>query len=311
MRKGPGAERESAVPAGEGNPQIAAWAGAFLDFCRVEKGLSRNSLEAYGRDLRRYAAWSKPGDETSPEAVRRYLDCLYAAGMSSRSVARHLSTLRSLYEFLLRERRIDTDPVGTIPVPRQWKQLPKYLGTDQLERLLTAPDPGTPEGIRDRAMLEFLYATGLRVSELCRAELSSLTIDPGLVRVRGKGNKERFVPVGRKAIAAIEEYLQNGRPALLRGRACRYLFVTRRGGCMTRQGFWKLLAAHGKRAGIWKNLTPHVLRHTFATHLVEGGADLRSVQTMLGHADIGTTEIYTHVMKGRLRSTVDRYHPRA
>jgi integrase/recombinase XerD len=291
--------------------RISAWAAAFLDYCRVEKGLSANSLDAYGRDLARFAAFCPPESPGDSELIRRYLDSLYKAGMSSRSIARHLTTLRNFYGFLLQEGKIAADPVGTAPMPRQWKALPRYLTLEQIERLIAAPDPAKATGLRDRAMLEFLYATGLRVSELCSVELSALKLDPGLVRVRGKGGRERFVPVGRSAISAVETYLRSARPQLLKGRGSPYLFVTARGTRLTRQAFWKLIVGHARRAGIWQKLTPHVVRHSFATHLLEGGADLRSVQTMLGHADIGTTQIYTHVMTGRLRSTVDRHHPRA
>ena len=273
--------------------------------------MSTNSIDAYARDLKRYAAFCPDGSSGDPELVRAYLDSLYKAGLASRSIARHLTTLRNFYNFLIREGKVVSDPVGIIALPRQWKQLPKYLSLEQIEKLLAAPDPARLVGVRDRAMLEFLYATGLRVSELCAAELSALKLDPGLIRVRGKGGKERFVPVGRSALRAVQEYLERGRPQMLKGRGSPYLFVTARGSRMTRQAFWKLIVLYGKRAGIWQKLTPHVLRHSFATHLLEGGADLRSVQTMLGHADIGTTQIYTHVMKSRLRSIVDTHHPRA
>ena len=291
--------------------QIAAWAAAFLDFCRVEKGLSANSLDAYSRDLHRFASFCPAEATADSELVRRYLDSLYKAGLSSRTIARHLTTLRNFYSFLLQEGKVASDPVGTAPMPRQWKSLPRFLTLEQIDRLIAAPDPKRATGLRDRAMLEFLYATGLRVSELCSVELSALKLEPGLVRVRGKGGRERFVPVGRPAIAAIETYLRSGRPQLLKGRGSPYLFVTARGTRMTRQSFWKLIGGYARHAGIWQKLTPHVIRHSFATHLLEGGADLRSVQTMLGHADIGTTQIYTHVMTSRLRSTVDRHHPRA
>jgi integrase/recombinase XerD len=185
------------------------------------------------------------------------------------------------------------------------------MNLSQIDKLLQAPDGTTPMGIRDRAMLELLYATGLRVTELCRVGVSELNLEMGVLRTTGKGNKQRMVPVGRSAIAAVRQYLETARGRFLKGRGSRFLFVTARGGPMTRQAFWKLLAAHGRRAGIYRNLTPHVLRHSFATHLLEGGADLRSVQTMLGHADISTTQIYTHVMRSRLRRTLDDHHPRA
>ncbi len=285
---------------------------AFLNFCRIEKGLAANSLEAYSADLSRFNAFlgnlsGLPGTEQT----RLYLDHLYQSGLSTRSVARHLTTLRSFFGFLLREGLIDTDPTQHLRTPRQWQTIPKFLNLQEIDKIIQVPDSSRPTGLRDRAMLELLYATGLRVSELCRVGMGDLNHEMGLLRTMGKGNKQRLVPVGKDAIKAVASYLQSGRGALLKGRASRYLFVTARGGCLTRQGFWKLLAGYGRQAGIFHGLTPHALRHSFATHLLEGGADLRSVQVMLGHADISTTQIYTHVMRSRLRDTVDRHHPRA
>ncbi len=286
---------------------------AFLDYCRVEKGLALNSLEAYTGDLERFAAGVGPtvGGFPGPAAIRAYVDSLYAAGLGSRSVARHLTTIRNFAAFLLREGRIAEDPSEWLSLPRQWQNLPKYLNRNDINRLLETPDASRPTGARDRAMLHLLYASGLRVSELCDLQLSDLNEELGVVRVVGKGNKQRLVPVGRPALAAIREYRDGPRAALLRGRGSKYLFVTARGGRLTRQAFWKLLAGHGKKAGIFRRLSPHVVRHSFATHLLEGGADLRSVQTMLGHADISTTQIYTHVLRSRLRKTLDEHHPRA
>ncbi len=285
---------------------------AFLNFCRIEKGLSANSLSAYSGDLSKFSAFI--GDSPrilGVEELRGYIDHLQACKLGSRSIARHLTTLRSFYGFLLREGAVASDPTELLRSPRQWQSIPKFLNLEEIERLLEIPDAATPTGLRDRAMLQLLYATGLRVSELCRVGVSDLKADAAILRTTGKGNKQRLVPVGQAAIRAVEEYMKNGRPALLKGRASRYLFVTARGGCMTRQGFWKLLVLHGKKAGIFRGLTPHVLRHSFATHLLEHGADLRSVQVMLGHADISTTQIYTHVMRSRLRDTVQKHHPRA
>ncbi len=287
---------------------------AFLDYCRIEKGLSANSLDAYGRDLARFAAGCPPGHgQRLPGAdeIRKYLDSLYKAGLESRSVARHLTTLRNFFGFLLREGRAERDPTAYLVAPKQWQNLPTYLSHKEIERLLEAPDAARPTGVRDRAMLALLYSSGLRVSELCELQLSDFNEDLGVVRVMGKGNKQRLVPAGRPAIAAVEAWRQSARPALLRGRTSRFLFVTARGGRLTRQAFWKALAGYGRKVGIFRHLTPHVLRHSFATHLLEGGADLRSVQTMLGHADISTTQIYTHVLRSRLRRTVDEHHPRA
>jgi len=286
----------------------------FLDFCRIEKGLAANTLAAYGLDLARFSAFAQgQGGDRLPdtEGVRRYVDTLYAAGLQGRSVARHLITLRNLYGFLLREGLIGTDPTAVLVLPRQWKNLPKYLNLEEINRLTETPDTARATGLRNRAMLELLYAAGLRVSELCQIEISDLNGDLGVVRVMGKGGKQRLVPFGEMALEAVNAWLANGRPSLLRGRASPYLFVTARGTRLTRQGFWKALAQCGKKAGIFRQLSPHVLRHSFATHLLEGGADLRAVQTMLGHADISTTEIYTHVARSRLRKTVEEHHPRA
>ncbi len=297
-----------------GAESFSAEIQAFLNHCRIEKGLSANTLLAYGRDLRRFAAHCGseiPGRFPDAAALGRYVDKLYTAGLDSRSVSRHLTVLRCFSKFLLREGRIAKDPTALLTLPRQWQNLPKFLSHNEITRLLNAPDPATPTGLRDRAMLELLYATGLRVSELCELQLSDLEENLGVVRVLGKGNKQRLVPAGEPAMQAVAEYRRTGRPVLLKSRTSRYLFVTARGGRMTRQGFWKLLAKCGRKAGIMRRLSPHVVRHSFATHLLEGGADLRIVQTMLGHADIGTTQIYTHVMRSRLRKTVDEHHPRA
>ncbi|HYL73583.1 MAG TPA: site-specific tyrosine recombinase XerD [Bryobacteraceae bacterium] len=291
---------------------ISAPIAAFLDFCRIEKGLANTSVDSYRLDLERFSASLHPGDNLEDAAcLRRYLDSLYQAGMASRSIARHLTTLRNFYRFLLEKGSITTDPTELLTAPKQWQSLPKYLNNQQINDLITTPDLTRPRGLRDRAMLEFLYATGLRVSELCKVKVSDLEMNMGFVRVVGKGNKHRIVPVGKSALESVTRYLESGRPRLLKGRASPYLFATNRGGAMSRQAFWKLLGGYGKQAGIFHDLTPHTLRHTFATHLLEGGADLRSVQTMLGHADISTTQIYTHVMRSRLRRTVDEHHPRA
>jgi integrase/recombinase XerD len=240
-----------------------------------------------------------------------YVDALYTEGLSSRSVARHLTTLRNFYRFLLREGRVAEDPTRFLHAPKQWRNLPKYLTREQVERLLAEPKTELPREARDRAMIEVLYASGVRVSELCGLKLSDANLSLGYLRVTGKGSKTRMVPLGKMAQKAIQEYLDCPRAQLLRTRPSPYMFVTARGGPLTRQAFWKRLNLYALRAGIQVPLTPHVLRHSFATHLLEGGADLRSVQAMLGHADIATTEIYTHVVRSRLREIVDRHHPRA
>ncbi len=287
---------------------------AFVEYCRIEKGLSANSIDAYSRDLARLEAYSvQAAGGCLPDATELlgYIDFLYAGKLSSRTIARHISTLRNLYHFLLREGRISSDPTVALPAPRQPRPIPKFLNAGQVETLSAAPAADSPNGQRDRAMLAVLYASGLRVSELCGLLLSEVDLEMGLLKVNGKGGKQRLVPVGAPALAEVRAYLADGRLKLLKGRGSRYLFVTRLGGRMTRQCFWKTLEGYGKKAGIFNGLTPHVLRHTFATHLLEGGADLRSVQTMLGHADISTTQIYTHVVRSRLRQALDQHHPRA
>jgi integrase/recombinase XerD len=283
----------------------------FMNFCALEKGLAPNSLEAYRADLERYASFLTTAGMPVREALLIYLNSLYRTGLGSRSIARHLTTLRSFYRFQLTEGKIDSDPTEHIQSPKQWQTIPHYLNSEQIERLLAAPDQTKPTGVRDKAMIELLYATGLRVSELCHLRMSDVDCNLGFVRATGKGNKQRLIPAGRPALDCISRYLETGRPQILKQKTSPWLFVTSRGGCLTRQAFWHALAQHGKTAGIFHDLSPHVLRHSFATHLLEGGADLRSVQTMLGHADISTTQIYTHVMRSRLRNTVDEHHPRA
>jgi integrase/recombinase XerD len=286
--------------------------GVFLNHCRIEKGLAANSIAAYASDLARFTGFSgKRAGVPGIEEIRNYLDHLYQSGLSSRSVARHLTTLRTFYGFLLQEGRINSDPTEHLHAPKQWQNIPKFLNLEEINKIIQAPDTARPTGLRDRAMMELLYASGLRVSELCKVGLADLNLEMGVLRTTGKGNKQRLVPAGKAAILAVRAYLETGRPALLKGRASRYLFITARGGCLTRQAFWRLLAGYGRKVGIFHGLTPHVLRHSFATHLLEGGADLRSVQVMLGHSDISTTQIYTHVLRSRLRDTVEKHHPRA
>jgi len=287
----------------------------FVEYCRLEKGLAGNTLEAYGRDLAKLAAFCEERhrdiDGATGADVAAFVDSLYEAGLASRSVARYLATLRSYYRYLLEQEQISLDPTADVSSPGQWKRLPKFLTLEEVDNLLAAPDEKTSRGGRDRAMLQLLYATGLRVSELVGVRMNQLNSSMGVLRTRGKGDKERLVPVGRQALAAIEDYVERDRPSLLKGRVSPHLFVTQRGGPMTRQAFWKLLKHYGLKAGITKNLTPHVVRHSFATHLLDRGADLRSVQMMLGHADISTTQIYTHVLRERLRGVYDQHHPRS
>lgn len=294
-------------------PDPSAWIQAYLDHCRIEKGLSFNTIQAYGSDLERFACFWKQAGQRQPGArlIGEYLDWLRSLGLDSRSVARQLSALRGFFRFLLREGLLGRDPTEGVKTPHAWRRLPQCLSLGEIERLLEAPDARTPEGLRDRAILHLLYASGLRVSELCHLQLSDVNHELGVVRIVGKGNKQRLAPVGRPALEALQAYLEEGRARLLGRRSSPYLFVSVRGAPLTRQAVWKLLRKHALRAGLDRRVWPHAIRHSFATHLLEGGADLRSVQLMLGHADISTTQIYTHLIRSRLRQTLDEHHPRA
>lgn len=286
---------------------------SYLHFCRTEKGLANNTLDAYERDLSRLArvVGHAPLSSVTLDTLRSYLDQLRASGLSNASIARQVTTLRGFFGFLVEEGEVRSDPTELLVAPKIGASLPRYLDYPRVNELLAAPRVDSATGLRDGAMLHLLYATGVRVSELIKLRISDLDALGGTVRVIGKGNKQRLVPVGKEALRSLEDYLGQQRPHLLKGQISPYLFVTARGTPLTRQGFWKLLRGHGRSAGIFRGLSPHVLRHTVATHLLEGGADLRSVQTILGHADIGTTQIYTHVMRSRLRQTIDEHHPRA
>ena len=280
----------------------------------VERGLAANSVEAYRRDLERFGRWLAAAgvSVTSCERadLRRYLTELRGRGLAARSAARSLAAMRGLFRYLLEAGEIARDPTLELESPRLMRGLPHFLSTGEVEALLAAPDTSTALGVRDRAMLETLYATGLRVSELVSVAVSGVRLDPGFVRVWGKGSKERIVPLGSSARAWIGRYLSEVRPALDRRRAAE-LFLSVRAAAMTRQSVWHMIRRYGRRAGIQAPLSPHVVRHSFATHLLEHGADLRAVQAMLGHANISTTEIYTHVTRERLRALYDAKHPRA
>lgn len=298
--------------------EIAAAITSFLTYAKVEKGLSSNTVSAYRCDLAKFRAFAAKRKLTL-EAVSRddlvdFLSGLYRQKLDSKTVARHLVTLRNLFRFAQAQELITTDPSMNLESPKIRRSLPGYLRLAEVERLLSQPDESTVLGQRDRAMLEMLYSTGLRVSELVGLRVSDLDSKAGSVRCVGKGDKERLVPVGRKALGLVEKYLRQARPELLRGaRAVNSpaLFVNRRGRALSRVGVWKILSAYGRRAGLRTALAPHILRHSFATHLLERGADLRSVQLMLGHADISTTQIYTHVVEERLKQIYKAHHPRA
>jgi integrase/recombinase XerD len=288
------------------------WIDAYLDHLRVERGLAKNTLEAYARDLGRLTSRlpERAGaKDVTEEVVARLLVENVKTGFGARSSARQLSALRGFFKFLVKERAVEADPTALVERPRLGRKLPKVLSFAEIERLLEAPPVDTDRGMRDRAMIQLMYASGLRVSELCALELGDLDTKTGVVRAFGKGGKRRLVPVGEAALEAIGVYLRDVRPK--RQSRAAALFLSPRGGAMTRQGFWKLLKRYARVAGITTPLSPHKLRHSFATHLLRGGADLRAVQAMLGHADLGTTEIYTRVAQDHVRAAHARAHPRA
>ncbi len=286
----------------------------FLHYLEVERGLSPNTLAAYRRDIAKLEAFAarrkKKLRELGSSELRSFLRGLHREGLSMRSIARLTAAVRGLFRFGASEGYLPVDPAAELDSARIGKSLPNYLTLDEVNRLLAAPDITTPEGLRDKTMLEFLYATGLRVSELVSLRLRDVHFDPGYLLCQGKGRKERIVPYGRSAGRWLGRYLAESRPALVKT-SVPWLFLSRRGESMTRQRFWQILKRCGVTAGINRNLSPHVVRHSFATHLLERGADLRSLQMMLGHSNIGTTQIYTHVSRERLRRVYDAHHPRA
>jgi integrase/recombinase XerD len=286
----------------------------FLDYLQVEKGLAKNSLASYAIDLRHFGHYLNDAgldlDRVERVHIVKYFQALRGAGISARSVARALAAIRGLFRFLVAERHLKADPTENIENPKLWSTLPKSLQPSEVEALLAAPDRSTADGLRDAAMLELLYATGLRVSELIKVRIDELVMDAGFLRTMGKGSKERIVPFGDTARDAIVAYIERGRPDHDKF-ADAHLFLSRLGRPMTRQSFWMKITRYAREAGIKAHISPHVLRHAFATHLLENGADLRSVQMMLGHADISTTQIYTHVSRARLQKLYESFHPRA
>jgi len=287
----------------------------FLNYLLVEKGLSRATLESYSADLLRYADFMQQTGQDTVSAedtalILKHLINLRNEGLGARSRARHLVSLRGFYRFLAHEKVLPLDPSKLVDLPKTTLKLPDVLSQAEVQRLLNAPDGLKPSGLRDAAMLEVLYAAGLRVSELIRLKVQDVQLEAGFVRVMGKGSKERIVPIGQYAREKVLFYLEHARARMVKERSSPYLFVARAGRPLTRQGFWKLLHRYARAAGLYKKVTPHSLRHSFASHLLEGGADLRAVQVMLGHADISTTQIYTHVAGDRLKELHRRFHPR-
>ncbi len=298
----------------ESSDFFVTWLPLYLDYLTVEKGLAENSIQSYRRDLRHFGHYLQDEEVGIHEVERihlvRYVQDLRSDGISARSVARALAALRGLFRFLVGEGHLKADPTEQMDNPKLWSNLPKSLQPGDVEALLEAPDPSTPAGMRDRAMLELLYATGLRVSELIGLRIDDLEMDAGFLRAIGKGSKERIVPFGEESRSAVLIWIEQGRPSYQK-HGDPSLFLSNRGRALSRQSVWMKIVAYAKKAGIRTKISPHMLRHSFATHLLEHGADLRSVQMMLGHADISTTQIYTHISRARLQKMYDEFHPRA
>ena len=289
---------------------------AWIDELKGVRRLSRHTLAAYRRDLEALAVYAESRRKEIAQLARQDLEAFVryrvSSGLAPRSVGRSVASVRSFYRFLVADDRLVDNPAEDLRAPRAWPALPLVLPAEAIDDLLAQPDPTTPAGLRDRALIELLYATGLRVSELLSLQPGDLNLTQGYLTCIGKGNKERLVPMGKPAIEWLARYQREGRPILLKGRTSPWLFVNARGGGkLTRVGFWKKLKQYGRQAGLSRDLSPHVLRHSFATHLLERGADLRSIQTLLGHADLSTTQIYTHILDARLKAVYDTYHPRA
>lgn len=288
----------------------------FLNYLTVERGLSPNTLDSYSRDLIKYLDYLstkgiKDISKTSDLTIISFIATLKNGGLSNRSVARNLTSIRMFYKFLTEDHHINDNPTLNIETPKRELRLPQVLSIEEVDVLLQKPDSSTSLGLRDAAFLELLYATGLRASEIISLALNDINLEAGYLIASGKGSKERLIPIGEVAQNMIKKYLKNSRPTLLKNKQSHHLFTTRSGKSMTRQGFWKLIKKYALAAGIRKKITPHTLRHSFATHLLERGADLRSVQMMLGHADISSTQIYTHVTTERLKKIHNQYHPRS
>jgi integrase/recombinase XerD len=286
----------------------------YITYLRDVRRVSPNTVESYARDLAALAGFAEaretPVEELDRRALEAFVRSLMTQGLSPRSVARSVACVRGFYRFLSLERKLEESPAADLKAPRAWPALPKFLDLDEVDRLLAQPDVSTPRGLRDKALIEVLYASGMRVSELVGVKPGELRLDEGYLTCLGKGDKERIVPLGDQAVDWLRRYISDGRSRLTRQGSTPWLFVNWRGGPLSRVGVWKLLKTYGLKAGITREISPHVLRHSFATHLLERGADLRAIQVMLGHADLSTTQIYTHVLEARLRAVYDKYHPR-
>jgi integrase/recombinase XerD len=297
-----------------GGAHHAASIDAFLDHLRVERRFSPHTIESYSRDLRALVDFAERRGALVEALTRQDLEAfvrqLMARGLAPRSVARAVACTRGFYRFLVVDLRCPSSPADDLRAPRSWPALPKFLTLEEVDRLIAQPDASTPRGLRDRALVELLYATGMRVSELVALRPADLNLEAGYLTCTGKGDKQRLVPIGGEAVRWVRRYLREARPLLLRKASSPRLFVNARGGALSRVGFWKIIKRHGQAAGLRPDLSPHVLRHSFATHLLDRGADLRAIQMMLGHADLSTTQIYTHVLEARLRVVYDRFHPR-
>ncbi|MBW2249318.1 MAG: site-specific tyrosine recombinase XerD [Deltaproteobacteria bacterium] len=296
-------------------PALDTLADQYLNYLLIEKGLSEKTLDSYGSDMAMYLSFLEKNkinniSDADTPVILKHLISMRDAGLGARSRARHLVTIRGFYRFLVQEKILKHDPTRLIDLPKSGLKLPDVLSVEEVRLLLSIPDTNTPTGSRDAAMIELLYAAGLRVSELINLKLQAVNMEAGFVRVFGKGSKERIVPIGLFAKEKIAAYLKTARPLILKNIVSGYLFVARAGKPMTRQGFWKLIKRYALRAGFNKKITPHSLRHSFASHLLEGGADLRAVQLMLGHVDISTTQIYTHVAREHLKKIHEKFHPR-
>jgi integrase/recombinase XerD len=296
------------------SPDPSTAVDAYLDYLRAERRLAPLSVESYSRDLVALARFAEERALSVERMTRQDLEAfvrsLMSAGLSPRSAARAVACVRGFFRFLVLDRRLEASPADDLRAPRAWPALPRFLTPQEVDQLIAAPDVSTAKGLRDRAMVELLYATGLRVSELVGLRPPDLNLEAGYLSCSGKGGKERLVPMGDEAVAWVRRYARDGRPALLKTRTSPRLFVNMRGGALSRVGFWKILKGYALQAGLPGDLSPHVLRHSFATHLLDRGADLRAIQMMLGHADLSTTQIYTHVLDARMRAVYEKFHPR-